>query len=103
MHSSDVLLHNDRAYSILGSVSVFNIKITFFGLVGSNMLYVRNTNKVIFTAVLYESKVLKSNILKCRPMKPPTIPGNLIIREDSLTDFFHAKHPLEFLPMTLDF
>ena len=29
-------------------------------------------------------------------MKPPAIPGNLIIREDSLTDFFHAKHPLEF-------
>ena len=38
----------NKAYPILGSVSVFNMKITFFGLVGSNIMYVRNTNKVIF-------------------------------------------------------
>ena len=42
----------NRAYPILGNVSVFNIKITFFGLAGglagSSMMYARNTNKVIF-------------------------------------------------------
>ena len=38
----------NRAYSILGSVSVLDIKITFFGLEGSNMVYVGNTDKVIF-------------------------------------------------------
>ena len=38
----------NRAYPILGSVSVFDIKIAFFGLTGSNMVYVGNTDKVIF-------------------------------------------------------